>query len=119
MSGERKAADPGSPRDRRIARLAEIDPRPEILSLGPDQLEATLATWLGEHGEPRYRTDQIIDWIYRRRAGSWEAMTTLPKALRADLDRAFRFPSIALEEERVSADGTRKILWRLVDGEAV
>jgi 23S rRNA (adenine2503-C2)-methyltransferase len=119
MSREPKTVDPGSRRDRWLARLGEIDPRPEILSLDPDQLKQTLAKWFGERGEPRYRADQVFDWIYRRRAASWDAMTTLPKALRADLESAFRFPSITLEEERVSADGTRKVLWRLVDGEAV
>ncbi|MFN2419885.1 MAG: 23S rRNA (adenine(2503)-C(2))-methyltransferase RlmN [Gemmatimonadota bacterium] len=119
MSREAKATDSGSPRDRRLARLAEIDPRAEILSLDPDQLEGTLAKWFGEHGEPRYRADQVFDWIYRRRAASWDAMTTLPKAQRAALESAFRFPSLTLEEERASADGTRKVLWRMVDGEAV
>jgi 23S rRNA (adenine2503-C2)-methyltransferase len=104
---------------RRLARLVRVDPRLEILSLAPETLGATLAMWLSEHGEPRYRVDQVFDWIYRRRAGSWKAMTTLSKPLRDDLEGAFRFPSIALEEERVSADGTRKVLWRLVDGEAV
>jgi 23S rRNA (adenine2503-C2)-methyltransferase len=46
-------------------------------------------------------------------------MTTLPKDLRSELMAAFRFPSIELEELRRSEDGTEKILWRLVDGEAV
>ena len=119
MSDETSTPNPSSPHDRWLARLAEIDPRPEILALGPEALEGSLVPWLVERGEPRYRFDQILDWIFRRRAASWETMTTLPKALRGELDRSFRLPSIALEEERISADGTRKILWRLVDGEAV
>lgn len=105
--------------DRRIARLAEIDPRPELLSVGLDELQRTLGDWFAERGQPRYRVEQILDAVYRAHVESWDAMTTLPKDLRADLTAGFRFPSLEIEEERVSADGTRKILWRLLDGEAV
>lgn len=106
-------------RDRRLARLAELEPRHELLSYGPERLEAALSEWLGERGEPVYRVEQIVNGIYRQRVDGWDAMTTLPRGLRDELAGAFRFPSIALEELRESADGTRKYLWTLVDGEAV
>ncbi|HUF88593.1 MAG TPA: 23S rRNA (adenine(2503)-C(2))-methyltransferase RlmN [Gemmatimonadota bacterium] len=119
---ELKIIPPPSPdtgRDRRLARLAELDPRPELLSLGADRIEAELGEWLVARGEPSYRVGQVVQWVYRQRVDGWDAMTTLPAALRAALASAFRFPSIALEEERRSKDGTEKILWRLLDGEAV
>lgn len=106
-------------RDRRLARLAELDPRLEILSFDPDELETALAEWLAARGEPAYRRDQIRDWIYRRRVDEWSEMTNLPKALRASLAQSFRFPSVALAEVRESADGTQKYLWTLLDGESV
>ncbi|MGH7566921.1 MAG: 23S rRNA (adenine(2503)-C(2))-methyltransferase RlmN, partial [Gemmatimonadota bacterium] len=106
-------------RDRRLARLAELDARSELLSHGPERLEGALSEWLDERGEPAYRVEQIIDGIYRRRVDEWDAMTTLSRGLRDELAGAFRFPSIALEELRESADGTAKYLWTLVDGEAV
>jgi 23S rRNA (adenine2503-C2)-methyltransferase len=105
--------------DRRIERLAELDPRPELLSFDREAMAATLEAWLAERGEPGYRVEQVLDAVYRHRVPDWEAMTTLPKELRAGLDRAFRFPSIVEEEARLSSDGTRKLLWRLVDGEAI
>jgi 23S rRNA (adenine2503-C2)-methyltransferase len=105
--------------DRRIARLSELDPRPELLSLDLDEFPAALGAWFAARGEPRYRVEQTFDAVYRRRVPGWDQVTTLPKELRAELDRAFRFPSLALEEARLSEDGTRKNLWRLVDGEAV
>jgi len=103
----------------RRARLSGIDPRPELLDGRIDEVEERLATWLGEREEPGYRVDQVLQWIYRHRVDAWEAMTTLPRALRSDLAGAFRFPSIEPAEERVSDDGTRKLLWRLIDGEAI
>ncbi|HET6617031.1 MAG TPA: 23S rRNA (adenine(2503)-C(2))-methyltransferase RlmN [Gemmatimonadota bacterium] len=106
-------------RDRRLARLSDLDPRPELLAHAPDALEAALKEFLETHGQPAYRMGQVIDWVYRSRVDDWSAMTTLPKQLREDLARTFRFPSIALEELRESADGTQKYLWTLVDREAV
>jgi 23S rRNA (adenine2503-C2)-methyltransferase len=110
---------PDTRRDRRLARLAELDPRPELLAFGPGALETALAGFLAARGEPRYRTGQIVGWIYRSRVDDWSAMTTLPRGLREDLAAAFRLPSIALAELRESADGTQKYLWKLIDGEAV
>ena len=110
---------PDTARDRWLARLAELDPRPELLSYGPQRLEEALSHWLGQRGEPAYRVEQIVNGVYRQRVDGWDAMTTLPQALRDELAGSFRFPSVDLEELRESADGTRKYLWTLIDGEAI
>ena len=112
-------ATPDTARDRRLARLAELDPRPELLSHGPDAIEPALKAWLAARGEPSYRVDQIVHAVYRQRVDGWKSVTSLSKELRDALERAFRFPTISLAEMRESADGTRKYLWTLVDGEAV
>ena len=110
---------PETGRDRRLARLAQLDPRPELLSYAPDAIQPALKAWLAARGEPSYRVDQIVQAVYRRRVDGWKSVTPLAKGLRDELERAFRFPSITLAELRESADGTRKYLWTLVDGEAV
>jgi 23S rRNA (adenine2503-C2)-methyltransferase len=104
---------------RRTARLAELDPRPELLDGRVPDVRSRIAGWLTSAGEPGYRADQILHAVYARRVASWDDMTTLPRALRERLGAAFRFPSLAMDEERTSADGTVKVLWRLLDGEAV
>ena len=104
---------------RRTARLAELDSRPELLDGRVPEVRARIAESLASAGEPGYRADQILHAVYSRRVASWDDVTTLPRALRERLGAAFRFPSLALEEERTSADGTVKVLWRLLDGEAV
>jgi 23S rRNA (adenine2503-C2)-methyltransferase len=74
-----------------------------------------IAAWLAAAGEPRYRTDQVVDALYRQRAPLEEA-TALPGALRAQLAEAF---PLALEPVVVSTgDGglTSKWLWRAGDG---
>lgn len=75
-----------------------------------------MSEWLDEHGEPSYRVEQIVNGVYRQRVDGWKAMTTLSE-LFATSWGSVRFPSIVLEELRESADGTRKYLWTLVDGE--
>jgi 23S rRNA (adenine2503-C2)-methyltransferase len=105
--------------DRRLERLIDLDSRVELLSLRLAELESSLKNWLTERGEPRYRVAQIIEAVYRHGATGWASITTLPTDLRAQLDTDYRFPSIAPHEERESADGTRKFLWKLVDDESV
>ena len=57
-----------------------------------------------------------MDWLYKKRAGGFEEMSDLPRALRAQL--AENFPIGKLDVVRVlgSRDTTRKFLFRLDDG---
>ena len=50
---------------------------------------------------------------------SWAEATELPATLRAELDQAFPLPRLIADTIQQSADGTRKYLWRLDDGEAI
>jgi 23S rRNA (adenine2503-C2)-methyltransferase len=80
---------------------------------------AQLGRALAERGEPAYRAAQVYGWLYRKRAGSFDDMTDLPKALRQRLqeDLELRWPQ-AVERAR-SADGTVKYLFRLDDGATI
>jgi 23S rRNA (adenine2503-C2)-methyltransferase len=71
-------------------------------------------------GEPAYRTDQLLTWIYKKLINSFEEMSDLPKSFRQKLSReAALFTSTPLEE-RVSSDGlTRKILLSLDDAKTI
>jgi 23S rRNA (adenine2503-C2)-methyltransferase len=39
---------------------------------------ASLTARLAEAGEPAYRARQVLDWLYKKRAASWDEMTNLP-----------------------------------------
>ncbi len=68
-------------------------------------------------GEKPFRASQIWSWMYRKGAGSFDAMTNLSSAFRERLSRAADLRSIVKEGESVSRrSGTRKFLWRLEDG---
>jgi 23S rRNA (adenine2503-C2)-methyltransferase len=67
---------------------------------------------------PAYRARQVWEWTARGVAG-YEAMTSLPRALREELAASVPFSTLTVETERVSRDGTVKTLFRTADGHPV
>jgi 23S rRNA (adenine2503-C2)-methyltransferase len=94
----------------------ERDPRPGLSGLEPGFLEA----WFEERGQPAYRARQVADAVWGARAAATGEARTLPTALRAEVDAAFRFDTVA-ETDLQTADGglTEKALHRLSDGALV
>jgi len=70
---------------------------------------------LAEAGEPSYRAKQVWEWTARG-AGSYEEMSNLPEALRAQLDERVPLSSLELRDEAKSDDGTVKALFDTADG---
>jgi 23S rRNA (adenine2503-C2)-methyltransferase len=68
-----------------------------------------------ELGAPGYRAKQVIDWLYKKRAESFEAMTDLPAEMRMDLAKEYSFVRPEVVRVRGSKDTTRKFLFRLRD----
>ena len=92
------------------------DSRPGLSGLAIDEL----AAWFAERGEPPYRARQVSDAVWGRAATSVEDIRTLPNALRAAVDAAFRFDTVGDTELRLSDGGlTEKGLHRLSDGTLV
>ena len=90
--------------------------RTALYDLTYDQLSELLATW----GEPRFRVDQVWHWLYRSLAGDYEAMGNLPRALRQRLAAEIELKLLTPLAQQESASGqTRKILFRLRDGNAI
>jgi 23S rRNA (adenine2503-C2)-methyltransferase len=87
-------------------------PRPDIRNLHRDQLVPVFREW----GIPSYRLDQLLHWLYPRRALSWDEMTNLPVSLRQRLAETHDLGSLARMQVQGSQDTTRKFLWRLWDG---
>jgi len=65
---------------------------------------------------PRYRTDQICQWIYQKKVFDFEEMTNLSKELRGKLSEFFVIIPPMIIKEQVSKDGTQKFLLQLADG---
>ncbi|MDR2606579.1 MAG: 23S rRNA (adenine(2503)-C(2))-methyltransferase RlmN [Oscillospiraceae bacterium] len=86
-----------------------------IKSLTPEQISEQLTAL----NLPRYRTEQIIRWLYGRGVSGFHEMSDLPLPLRSELAERYALHAPQLAEKQTSDDGTVKYLWRLNDGNAV
>jgi len=85
---------------------------PDIRLETRDSLALCFNTW----AEPLYRIDQLLGWLWNRRAVSWDEMSNLPKSLRTRLAETFSIGSLEPVRVQGSGDSTRKFLWKLHDG---
>ena len=86
-----------------------------VTELTPEELIAELKNM----GEPAFRARQILEWIYKKNALSWDVMSNLSKDLRRKCAEKWQFISVEESESLKSADGTEKILLKLNDGELI
>jgi len=84
----------------------------DLKDLTLKELEGELQSW----AEPSYRAQQIFEWIYKKGAEAFAAMTDLPRSLRQRLEDHFGLGAPELAEQLRSGDGTEKFLFRLTDG---
>ncbi|OGI44336.1 MAG: 23S rRNA (adenine(2503)-C(2))-methyltransferase [Candidatus Muproteobacteria bacterium RIFCSPHIGHO2_01_FULL_65_16] len=70
-------------------------------------------------GEKPYRAAQMLQWIHQFGLDDFDAMTNLSKELRARLKETAVIRPPAVTQDQLAADGTRKWLLQLDDGNAV
>lgn len=78
-----------------------------------------LSQTMEDLGQPRFRAEQLAQWLYVHHVSSFDEMTNLSKALRAELAEKYSLPVASILDKQVSADGTRKYILRFADGECV
>ncbi|MDX1665774.1 MAG: 23S rRNA (adenine(2503)-C(2))-methyltransferase RlmN [Saprospiraceae bacterium] len=92
-----------------------VDTKTDIRKLNRQELEEVFANM----GEPRFRADQVWEWLWKKGAHSFEEMTNLSKKLRARLEKAYLINPISSDEVQRSQDGTIKTRFRLHDGHLI
>ena len=90
-----------------------------LLDLAPADAERELRAFAEANSHPPYRGGQVVPHLWMKPVGSFAEMTDLPIAFRVLLAQHFTLPRLALETEQRSADGTRKFLFRMHDGQAI
>ena len=75
-----------------------------LLGLNTDELRSLVQ----KHSEPAYRGNQLAEWVYRRRAHTFEEMTNLPDKLRAWLIEKYEIGCSQALVVQHSKDGTTK-----------
>jgi 23S rRNA (adenine2503-C2)-methyltransferase len=74
---------------------------------------------MADRGQPAFRVRQVLDWIIRRRAESFELMSDLPAALRLQLDAEWMVFGTRVAYHGVARDGTEKMVLKCRDGHQI
>ena len=78
-----------------------------------------LIQYFKEIGEPKFRAVQVYEWLWKKSAVTFAAMTNLSKKLRTQLEADFEILSIEEDLSQTSFDGTIKSRFRLHDGHLI
>ncbi len=71
-------------------------------------------------GLPKFRANQVYEWMHVKLAGNFEEMTNLSKDLRKTLSDKYSYTTLEVERVQTSKlDGTKKFLFALPDGNLV
>src|SRR5881394_875268 len=82
-----------------------------------------MADWpqlLEELGEPSFRAGQLAEWIFVKRATSFDKMSNLSASLRTKLAEKFTVRSLEIDSAKTSTiDGTTRYFYKTQDGQIV
>lgn len=95
--------------------MGMIQPEISLMDLSLAELE----TFLGSKRLPRDRARQVLRHIYLHQADDFDGMPDMSRALRYTLNTCFTLKRLKVAKEQRSADGARKFLFELNDGEQI
>lgn len=87
----------------------------DLKNLSPSELNEFLKSF----GKERYRSIQILRWLYQKGAQSFDEMTNLSKRFRRELSQASLISTLCPLRVEQASDGTRKFLFQLEDGNRI
>ena len=88
-----------------------MNAKEDIKSLSREELVSRFAAL----GQPAYRADQVLQWIYEKQADSFDQMSNLSAALRGKLTASFDLNAVHALKTRNATDTTEKFLFQLRD----
>jgi 23S rRNA (adenine2503-C2)-methyltransferase len=88
-----------------------LNEKTDLKNLNSSELEAFIAPF----GKERYRTTQILRWLYPKGVHSFDEMTNLSKKLREELTKVSFISNLHPSRTEEAGDGTKKFLFELED----
>lgn len=82
-----------------------------LLSLTPEELTAEVVAL----GMPKFRATQLLEWVYKKRATSFDQMTNIGLAERGKLAAEFDLFTGKIVRHLTATDGTEKVLIQWPD----
>lgn len=86
-----------------------------IRALSSDEIK----DFLIEIGEKPFRAKQIHEWLWQKNAHSFEAMSSLSKSLRTQLEEQFYIDAIELDDQQISSDRTIKCAFKVGETQVI
>jgi len=87
----------------------------DLKNLSPSELEDFIRSF----GKERYRSLQILRWLYQKGAHSIDEMTNLSKGFRQELNEVSFIATLHPLHMEQAKDGTKKFLFQLDDGNRI
>jgi 23S rRNA (adenine2503-C2)-methyltransferase len=78
-----------------------------------------LVAFFEQHGEKKFRAKQVMEWIWKKSAGSFDEMSNLSIQTRKLLEENFSLKKIQVADEQVSNDRTIKCAFEVEPGKVV
>jgi 23S rRNA (adenine2503-C2)-methyltransferase len=88
------------------------NPKVDFLGLEAPQFDSMVQGW----GLPKFRAQQVRDWVYGKSVLSIEAMSNLSKLDRDKLNALINFTTGKISAHQISEDGTHKLLLEWANG---
>jgi 23S rRNA (adenine2503-C2)-methyltransferase len=88
-----------------------VNAKADIKSLDREELVSRFAAL----GQPAYRADQVLQWIYEKQVDSFDKMSNLSAELRQKLAASFELNAVHALKTRNATDTTEKFLFQLRD----
>ena len=87
----------------------------DIRTLSLDEL----TTFIEQHGEKKFRAKQVMEWLWKKSATSFDQMNNIGKGLQQLLTDHFEFSFAKLADKQVSSDGTVKCAFKVDEDKVV
>jgi 23S rRNA (adenine2503-C2)-methyltransferase len=87
----------------------------DLKNLSPSELDEFLKSF----GKERYRSTQILRWLYQKGAQSFDEMTNLSRGFRQELSQVSLISILRPLRVQQASDGTKKCLFELEDGNRI
>ena len=89
--------------------------KPHFLDLIPNEVRDLVASL----GQPKFRAQQVLDWLYTKKVAHPDEMTNLPKGFRSQLLESLDWQLPALHHRIDSEDGASKLILQSSAGQAM
>ncbi len=95
--------------------MKSLSEKVDLKNLSPSEL----LEFLGSFGKERYRSIQILRWLYQQGVQSFDEMTNLSQRLRQELSQVSFISILRPVRVEKARDGTKKFLFQLEDGNRI